>query len=119
MHTLDDLHEAQAALDSVLRRWENYSGNNPRKYDADIANARATVHVIEESLKSAGVLALSEQELRDRELDHLFPDVQSREIVEWNGKKYQRRFSPVSESLSGKTVKAWKKYWEEVRDAAS
>ncbi len=45
------------------------------------------------------------------QLDKRYPKAESRQIVEFEGRRYQRRFTPVSKSLSGKTVKEWAKSW--------
>jgi len=113
-YTLAEYSEAKAKLEALKARWENYSGNNPNKFQADIAIAKAELHSIEVELKKAGELAQTPSEKRDVLLDEAFPNARSRQVVDWQGKKYMRRFSPVSTSLTGKTVKAWKKYWEEV-----
>lgn len=110
-YTIDDLEQATAALALLQKRWENYDGNNPNKYRASIADAQARVATIEASLKASGEIPLTDHEVLERDLDRAFPEARSREIVEHEGKRYQRRFSPVSKSLSGKTVKAWHKSW--------
>lgn len=115
-YTLTDHSNAKAELEALEAKWENYSGNNPNKFQADIAIARANLHSIEAELKQTGGLARTPAEQRDALLDEEFPNARSKQIVEWQGKKYMRRFSPVSTSLSGKTVKAWHKYWEEVAE---
>lgn len=112
MYTLQDYEDAKAELNSVSANWENYSGNNPNKFRADIASARTKLHEIEISLKSSGLLPRTADEERDHQLDLAFPNARSNDVVIWEGKKYKRRFVPVATSLSGKTVKAWSKSWE-------
>lgn len=56
MYTLEDLQAARADLERWQGRWENYSGNNPDKYRADIKLARAKVELIEADLKVRGLL---------------------------------------------------------------
>ncbi|WP_442775895.1 hypothetical protein [Sphaerotilus montanus] len=114
LYILEEYIAAKATLDSLNAKWDNYSGNNPDKFRADIEAARAKLHSIETELKANGSLARTATEERDALLDAVFPNAQSREVVEWHGKKYMRRFTPISKSLSGKTVNAWHKYWEEV-----
>ncbi|MGL4188660.1 MAG: hypothetical protein ACRCTM_07240 [Sphaerotilus sulfidivorans] len=115
MYTLEDYAAAKAKLESLNKMRENYDGNNPNKYQAKIETAKADLHLIEESLKQSGLLSRTETEERDLQLDAAFPNAQSRQVVEWKSRKYMRRFSPVSKSLSGKTVKDWRGYWEEVK----
>jgi hypothetical protein len=116
LYTLTDHSEAKAKLEALNAKWKNYSGNNPNKFQADIAVARAELHSIEVELKKTGELAQTPIEKRNALLDEAFPDAKSRQVVDWQGKKYIRRFSPVSTSLSGKTVKEWHKYWEDVAE---
>lgn len=114
IYTLEDYIAAKAALDSLNAKWGKHSGNNPDKFRADIEAARVTLHSIETELKANGLLARTPTEERDASLDAAFPNAKSREVVEWHGKKYMRRSTPMSKSLSGKTVNAWRSYWEEV-----
>lgn len=112
MYTLDDHAAAMATLAELQRKWDNYSGSNPEKFRADIESANAKLHLIETELKALGVLERTPTEVRDVELNNAFPNARSKQVVEWNGKKYIRRFQPVGKSLSGKSVKAWHKFWE-------
>ena len=116
MYTLQDYEDAKTELNAVSAKWENYSGNNPDKFRADIATARTKLHEIEVSLKSSGLLPRTAEEERDYQLDRAFPKARSKEVVTWEGKKYKRRFIPVATTLSGKTVKAWSKSWEPVAE---
>ena len=112
MYTLDDYEKAKAELAHWQRVWENYTGNNPNKYHADIKAAAEKVRAIKQHLQNTGVLELSEKEKFEKELDLAFPNAKSKEIVEYKGKKYRRRFFPLEQSRSGKTVTAWGKRWE-------
>lgn len=114
IYTLEDYIAAKAALDSLNAKWDNHSGNNPDKFRASIEAARAKLHSIETELRANGVLTRTPTQERDASLDAVFPNAKSCEVVEWRGKKYMRRFTPMSKSLSGKTVNAWRSYWEEV-----
>lgn len=115
MCTVDDLQEAKADLARWNERWANYSGNNPDKYQADIKAAARKVRAIEQALKDQGVLPLTEKEVLEKKLDAEFPDARSKEVVEYKGKKYRRRFWPLERSSSGKTVTEWGKSWELVK----
>ncbi|MDP2440195.1 MAG: hypothetical protein U1D36_07735 [Hydrogenophaga sp.] len=112
MYTLQHHEDAKIKLNSLSAKRENYTGNNPDKYRADIAAARTKLHEIEVSLKTSGLLPRTTKEERDHQLDLAFPNARSKEVVTWEGKKYKRCFVPVATSLSGKTVKAWSKSWE-------
>jgi hypothetical protein len=112
MYTLEDLENARKKLESIQKHWDNYMGNNPNKYESDFKAARREIRMIEDYLKSTGVIPLTEQEQRDKLLDSLFPRAQSKEIVEHEGKRYQKRFFPLERSRSRKSVTEWGSHWE-------
>lgn len=114
MATLQDYEDAKRELEKWQAAWDNYDGNNPDKYRTDISNARARLHQIEQALKQEGLLPLTEHETLERELDRRFPNAKSKQLVEHEGKRYMRRFTPVAKSRSGNTVKEWHRWWEEV-----
>lgn len=112
MYTLEDLETAQHELEMWQGRWERYDGNNPNKYQADIRNAQSRVRRITDSLKANGVLERDEHESLEARLDKVFPNAQSKEIVEFEGNRYQRRFYPLRKSRSRKSVVEWGKSWD-------
>lgn len=116
MYSLEELASARLALTAAQEKFDRYSGNNPDKYRSEIESAKLRVHSIEETLKESGALPRSATEERYAELDKAFPKARSKQVVEWQGKKFIRRFTPASKSLSGKTVRAWDKYWEAVAE---
>ncbi|MBU2892343.1 hypothetical protein KO495_03275 [Colwellia sp. D2M02] len=61
--------------------------------------------------KKEGLLALSQVEIITAALDALYPKVKNRDVVEYHGNYYQRSFSPLKLSKSGKLVRKWAKYW--------
>lgn len=113
-YTLEGLEKARAELKRLTDAWDNYSGNNPNKYQSQIKSARLQVSIIESALKANGTIPLTEHEQLERELDRLHPDAESKLIVEHNGKRYQRWYAPAAVSNSGKTVQAWDRGWREV-----
>lgn len=118
MYTLEGYEKAKADLKELTDLFDRYSGNNPDKYQADIKMARSKLRIIEAYLKEAGTLSSTNQERLERELDKAFPDASSKQIVEFKGKRYQRRFFPLEKSRSRKTVREWGKSWVEVRYTA-
>ncbi|MGI9303753.1 MAG: hypothetical protein ACR2RB_13785 [Gammaproteobacteria bacterium] len=50
------------------------------------------------------------------ELDRLYPAAYARQIVEYEGQKYIKRFWPRDKSRSGKTVYDWGSRWEPISD---
>jgi hypothetical protein len=113
-YQLEDLDAAKKDLADAQDGWERYDGNNPDKYRTPVSEARAKVATIEASLKAAGLIPLSEHEQLERTLDTLYPKAASRQVVEHEGNRYQKYFTPVSKSLSGKTVKAWNQGWRKL-----
>jgi hypothetical protein len=61
-YTLEGLEKARAELKRLEAAWENYSGNNPNKYQSQIKSARRLVRIIESTLKANGTLPLTEHE---------------------------------------------------------
>ena len=116
MATLEDLDAARRDLAQLCERFDNYSGNNPNKYQSDIKAARRQVRDVESQLKASGILPLSAKERLDAELDRAFPSAKSKQVVEYQGRNYQRRFWPVEHSNSRKTVTEWGKGWVELTD---
>jgi hypothetical protein len=62
-------------------------------------------------LKEQGILALSSVELISAALEGLYKRAKNNAVVEYEGKLYQRRFSPLKLSKSGKVVHKWARYW--------
>ena len=62
-------------------------------------------------LKTQGLLALTEVEVISTVLDSLYKRAKANAVVEYEGKSYQRRFSPLKLSKSGKIVRTWARYW--------
>ncbi|WP_299410363.1 hypothetical protein [uncultured Roseobacter sp.] len=111
MYSIEDLEAAKAELTVWERRLENYNGNNPDKYQADLKTARRKVRHVTEALKATGTLKRTfEEELQSR-LDAAFPNARSKEIVEFEGRRFQKRFYPLERSRSAKTVTEWGREW--------
>ncbi|WP_019028667.1 hypothetical protein [Colwellia piezophila] len=62
-------------------------------------------------LKAQGLMAITEVELITAALDSLYQRAKNSTVVEYEGNNYQRRFSPLKLSKSGKIVRIWAKYW--------
>ena len=114
-YTLADLHAAQEHLAELEERGigsERHS--NPDSGRGALNRARFEVDTIRSELKSSGTLPETEVEKLWEELDRLFPNAQSKEVVEHNGRRYQRRFTASQKSRSGKSVTRWFARWEEL-----
>lgn len=114
MYTLDDYEKAKAEAKKWTDTFYRYTGNNPDKYQSDIKIACAKLREIEQDLKSCGVLVMNDKEKLEAELDKQFPEAGSKQIVEYKGKSYQRKYFPLEKSRSRKTVTAWGKTWIEI-----
>lgn len=113
-YTLNDLERAKSDLRGSQDRFDDYTGNNPDKYASDLRTAREAVRLIEATLKADGTIARTPHEELERVLDGLYPNARSKEIVEHEGQRYQRRFTPLERSRSRKTVTAWDRSWVKV-----
>jgi len=108
-YTLADLASAQDALEAALSRTENTRHNNPNRGRAALSHARLVLSDITADLQQRGVIPKPEpsaKQLRDQALDQAFPNGNSREEVEHDGKRYRRRFA--------KAQYGWDRWWEEV-----
>jgi hypothetical protein len=111
MYSLDDLAAAKAELAKWNDAFSDDRSNNPNKYEAQRRDSRIKVRTIEESLKHQGLIAKSESDILNENLDRLYPNAKSRTIVTHNDKQYQVRYFPLVESRSRKTVKEWGHSW--------
>jgi hypothetical protein len=113
-YTLTDLETARAAYQAIEDRWADYSGNNPNKFHSQRRDASARVREIESELKQTGLLPYSPEELSTQELDRLFPDAESRSVVEHEGRFFQIRYSPNGLSRSGNVMGGYSHAWHEL-----
>jgi len=113
MYSIADLEEARAKLRAVEEKWVRYSGNNPDKYHGERNAARDAVAYLEDCLKEAGILRRSTIEVLNRNLDAAFPDARHKDVVQFEGEYYERRFTPGTKSRSG-NVLSWDKIWKHV-----
>ena len=62
-------------------------------------------------LKTQAILPISNVENVHSALNTLHKRTKSLDVVEYEGKKYQRKFTPLKLSKSGKMVQRWAKFW--------
>lgn len=79
----------------------------------ELKQLQDSVQLIEERLKSLGLLPLTEDEEIWRTLDEKFPRARSRDEVELDGVRYIRIFRPVEKNDEGKVLK-WDKTWRKL-----
>ena len=94
MYTLEGLKRAQEDLKRWEEKWANSDSNNPNKFRGNINEARCRVRLIESVLKTNGTPPLTKQEQLNKDLDAKFPNGRSKDVVEFEGKRYQLRFFP-------------------------
>ena len=104
---LDEYEAAKVRLAAVQARWANYSGNNPDKYRSELREAQEHLAATEAELKRLELLPITDAERLGAALDRAFPNARSKEIVTFEGARYQRRFYPATRSNSGKSVRSW------------
>lgn len=109
---LDQYEDAKAKLAAIQTRWANYDGNNPEKFRSALREAREQLAAVELELKKGGHIEMTEAERLPAALDKAFPNARSKEIVTFEGTRFQRRFYPATRSNSGKSVRTWDKGWE-------
>jgi hypothetical protein len=80
--------------------------NNPNRGRADLQRARSTLDVIVSDLRQRGIIPTAKQRL-DQALNKAFPNAQSPEEVEYEGKRYRRRFV--------RAEYGWTRGWEDVQ----
>lgn len=114
MTSLDDLEADKAELVRWQERFANDSSNNPNKHRSSIRSAQDKVAALTKALKASGALLISSKELLESRLDAAFPKSRSRRIVTFEGRRYQRRYSPARMSNSMKSVVRWDMWWEEL-----
>ena len=116
MYTLEDYEKAKGEARKWTDAFDRYNGNNPDKYQSDIKIARVKLREIKQDLKSRGLLVMNDKEKLEAELDKEFPEAKSKQIVEYKGKSYQRKYFPLEKSRSRKTVTDWGKTWIELQN---
>tara|TARA_B100000809_G_scaffold123410_1_gene121530 strand:+ start:1071 stop:1418 length:348 start_codon:yes stop_codon:yes gene_type:complete len=110
MDLLTQLAEAKASLESIWDSFDRYNGNNPKKYQSAISRATSAYYSLERRCKAEKLIPYTEDELVGQRLDAAFPNAKSKQIVELDGVKYKRTFSP-NFSNSGKTIVSWDRDW--------
>ena len=114
MYSLEDLVNARRELKYWQDRFANDTSNNPNKYHSQIKNASSEVRIISDFLKNNGTIERSDKEKMELLLNTEFPTALSKEVVEYKGSRYMKRFYPLRKSNSGKTIHEWGSTWEKL-----
>lgn len=109
-YTLRDLDEARAEYERATECFLNYMGGNPKKHSGRMGAAAYRLDDVTAGLKAQGLIPKTEWEELCERLDAAFPNTNSKEIVEFEGRKYMRRFWPSFKSPPGRIK--WDKGWE-------
>jgi hypothetical protein len=99
-----DYYDACKALETALDSFERGGTYG----EVDMAEAKL-VDVVA-YLRANGNMPKTYHEILEESLDLLYPEAASRQIVEYEGKRYQRRFKPLKRGKGGGVVK-WEKSW--------
>jgi len=110
---LEQLRVAVADRDAVRARYDAYDGGNPDKHRASLQRAQESVDRIERSCRRLGLLPGSEHDVLEASLDAAYPAAENGQIVQANGRWYQRRFSVGSVSRIGNPT-SWVPRWDEL-----
>ncbi|MBW5414756.1 hypothetical protein [Pseudomonas sp. MAG002Y] len=99
-----DYYDAHEALEGALDSFEK--GGTREEVD----KAEAKLADVIAYLRVNGAMPKTPHEILEESLDLLYPEAASRQIVEYQGKRYQRRFKPLKRGKGGGVVK-WEKSW--------
>jgi hypothetical protein len=112
---LDEINESIIPLKALADRERasiyGLTGMVYTPYIDDYMQASIRKAEILACLKKQGLLALTEVEVISTALDLLYKRAKSNAVVEYDGNSYQRRFSPLKLSKSGKVVRTWARFW--------
>jgi hypothetical protein len=114
-YTLADLEAAQQAEDSGRHNNPGRTARLNRKNAATIAEIRAALIEQGDLPPRQKFGAEFESERIQAQLDRLYPNAESKSVVEYQGAKWKRRYWPIDTSRSGKTVYEWHGYWEKLK----
>lgn len=118
LHFINELHDInekiiplKALADRERKAIYGLTGMVYTPYIDDYMQVSIKKSEILACLKTQGLLALSEVEVISSTLDFLHKRAKNNVVVEHDGNAYQRRFSPLKLSKSGKVVRKWARYW--------
>ena len=100
-----DYYDADEGLDRALGLWEVGIASLE-----EVNQAKSKLAEIIAYLRANGTMPKTRHELLEERLDLLYPEAVSREIVDYEGQRYQRRFTPLKRGKGGGVVK-WEKSW--------
>lgn len=112
---LHNVAAARAEREAAEQAWERYDGNNPNP--PALKRLRAAAEALKcaiEVAKAAGAMERTEAELLAMALDKAHPKARSNEIVEYEGRKFKRKFVPT-----GDRNRPWDGYWEPIPSSKS
>jgi hypothetical protein len=116
-YTLADLAEAEAGYASAQARVDIFDSNNPNRGQSDLRRAGDHLTRVTLYLQAQGDLPKPEptrQDNLEQALDAAFPQARSKDMVEYEGKRYQLRFAPARMTRLRKRVAKWERWWQAV-----
>lgn len=110
MHAID----LDLAREELRRKTEQFHNDDGTTSGLDIRLASKKVKMLEDDLKKRVIVLGVDKETLHAELDRLFPEAKSKEIVEHEGRRYQRRFYPLTRSIPAVRYSKWVGTWEDL-----
>lgn len=110
MHAID----LDLAREELRRKTEQFHNDDGTTSALDIRLAWKQVKMMEDDLKRRAIVLGIDKMTLHAELDRLFPDAKSKEIVKHEGRRYQRRFYPQTESIPAVRYSKWEGTWEDL-----
>jgi len=118
LHNISDLHEIneqiyplKALADRERASIYGLTGMVYTPHIDDYMQVSIKRAEILDCLKKQGIIEFTDVEIISTALDFLYKRAKNNTVVEYDGNNYQRRFSPLKLSKSGKVVRTWAKYW--------
>lgn len=118
LHNISELHEInekiyplKALADKERASIYGLTGMVYTPYIDDYMQVSIKKAEILSCLKKQGTIEFTDVEIISTALDFLHKRAKNNTVVEYGGNSYQRRFSPLKLSKSGKVVRTWAKYW--------
>jgi len=104
-YTEQDYFAADDAYEKALAGWEN---NLLPKSVFDEAEKKLAEVIA--YLRANGSMPKTRHEILEESLDRLYPEAASKEVVEYQGKRFRRLFRPLKRGKGGGVVE-WERSW--------
>jgi hypothetical protein len=109
-YNIEGLEAVRAKLAALEAKRDRDAMGNHNKYRPVIHAALLDVERIELKLKERGELPWTAEEILAHHLDRAYPDAMNKQVIEHQGKRYERCWIPVEHDIAG-GVSRWKGLW--------